>query len=131
MFFGFCDLSLLVRGIDEPTLSRISNSILSVLAMVVIVLYVFGPVCFSAGIRKGAAVALSLYVVVASADDLWAIYTAHAAPSTEPTPVVSWLFLVFLCIINYFTMVAAWRYSRGETVRRIDAQANAVSRIGL
>jgi hypothetical protein len=116
VLFGLSELALLMGGFDEPTMWRIVNDIFSVLATTVIVLYAFGPVCFSPGLRKGVAVALSLFVVAELADALWKIYVSYTSADAELAPIGAWILLAFLCIINYFTMLATWRYSIGQVV---------------
>jgi len=114
---GACELALLVGGVGEVTTWRVMNDILSVLATVVIVLYAFGTVYFSPGLRKGIVVLLTLFVVVELADVLWTLYRSYTSADAELTPAGAWIFLAILGVINYFTMLAIRRYGRGETLR--------------
>lgn len=114
VLFGLAELGLLMGGFGELTMWRVVNDIFSVLATSVIVLYAFGPVCFSQGLRRGVAVALTLHVIAEFADALWTIYVSYTSVDADLTPIGAWILLAFLCIINYFTMLATWRYSIGQ-----------------
>lgn len=92
-------------GFDERTMWRVVNDVFSVLATSVIVLYAFGPVFFSQGLRRGVAVALTLHVA-AELQTRFGRFTCPTSADADVTPIGAWILLAFLCIINYFTMLA-------------------------